>query len=180
MKIALRSMANGRIVCAEDSGKQPLVANRDGVGLWETFEVIVVEADPAPPNPGPGPDPGPGPTPPQPGIPAAIQPVERSAAYIGRVKDWLLSRGHNLSGPCGAFDIVSNAAWYLRPSNPTVGLLDKPAGNNCRGYATDIIMFSDMNGDIIDCLGDGGGQNVPQWGVSDTVDPGRWRPPVQP
>lgn len=38
--IALRSLANGRIVCAEAGGDQPLIANRDGVGPWETFELI--------------------------------------------------------------------------------------------------------------------------------------------
>jgi hypothetical protein len=161
----------------------PPMEYRQVAGSWEEVDLIGLEwPTPTPPNPGPNPpDPTPPtPTPPNTGIPAAIQPVERSASYIGRVKSWLLSLGLDLSGPCGAFSIVQNAAWYLRPSNPTVGLLDKPGGNNCRGYATDIIMFSDMNGQIIDCLGDGGGANIPQWGVSDTVDPDRWRPPVQP
>lgn len=44
MKIALRSMANGRLVCAENAGKQPLIANRDAVGEWETFEVVPLDA----------------------------------------------------------------------------------------------------------------------------------------
>lgn len=42
MKIALRSLANGRLVCAENAQGRPLLANRDEVGPWETFEVITV------------------------------------------------------------------------------------------------------------------------------------------
>lgn len=41
-KIALRSMSNGKLVCAEGDGSQPLIANRDSVGEWETFEVVKV------------------------------------------------------------------------------------------------------------------------------------------
>lgn len=41
--IALRARANGKLVCAENDGSQPLIANRDAVGEWETFDVIVVE-----------------------------------------------------------------------------------------------------------------------------------------
>ena len=39
-RIALRALANGRGVCAESGGNAPLIANREAVGLWETFEVI--------------------------------------------------------------------------------------------------------------------------------------------
>lgn len=42
-RIALRAVANGRLVCAEDAGRQSLIANRDLVGPWETFEVIALE-----------------------------------------------------------------------------------------------------------------------------------------
>jgi hypothetical protein len=38
--IALRSSATGKYVCAENMGAAPLVANRDSVGLWETFTLI--------------------------------------------------------------------------------------------------------------------------------------------
>lgn len=139
-------------------------------GPWETFDF-----------PGFGAVPVPGPEPPQSGIPDAIEPVEQTAAYVGRVKAWLQSEGHNLNGPCGAFDIVKNVVWYLFVSGSYgVGLLEKSGGNQCDGYATDIVMYSTMHGQIIDILGDGGGNNTPQWGVSDTVDPARWRPPVQP
>lgn len=38
-----RSMANGRFVCAESGGNQPLVANRDNVGgSWEVFEEMTL------------------------------------------------------------------------------------------------------------------------------------------
>lgn len=42
-RIALRSLANGKLVCAENAGQQPLIANRDAAGQWEQFEVIVIE-----------------------------------------------------------------------------------------------------------------------------------------
>lgn len=41
-RIALRSLSNGRIVCAEMAGESALIANRDVAGPWETFEVIEV------------------------------------------------------------------------------------------------------------------------------------------
>lgn len=40
--IALRSLANGRLVCAENAGQEPLIANRDVRDIWETFEVVDV------------------------------------------------------------------------------------------------------------------------------------------
>jgi len=42
-KIALRAMANNKLVCAENAGNNSLIANRYDVGPWETFEVIVIE-----------------------------------------------------------------------------------------------------------------------------------------
>lgn len=41
MKIAFRSLANGKFVCAENAGNQPLIANRDTVAQWEEFEPMV-------------------------------------------------------------------------------------------------------------------------------------------
>lgn len=41
-KIALRA-ANSRYVCNESNGGQPLIANRDAIGPWETFEVQHVD-----------------------------------------------------------------------------------------------------------------------------------------
>jgi hypothetical protein len=67
-RIALRSLANGKIVCAEAGGDQPLIANRDNVGPWETFELIELDEGngypaPAPPTHEP-PQPAPAPNPP--------------------------------------------------------------------------------------------------------------------
>ena len=42
-KIALRAVANGLLVCAQEAGSQPLIANRTAVGPWETFEVVQIE-----------------------------------------------------------------------------------------------------------------------------------------
>lgn len=86
----------------------------------------------------------------------------------------LVALGEDLSGPCGAFKITRKVAQMLAPSEPTSGLLDKPSGNNCTGYATDIICFND--GIIYDILIDGGGANTPDWRFNGTVDPARWRP----
>jgi len=38
--IALRAVVNGLFVCAESAGAAPLIANRGGIGLWESFDVI--------------------------------------------------------------------------------------------------------------------------------------------
>jgi predicted esterase len=37
--VSLRSRANGRYVCAENGGADPLVANRTAVGPWERFDL---------------------------------------------------------------------------------------------------------------------------------------------
>ncbi|CAF1539386.1 unnamed protein product, partial [Adineta ricciae] len=41
--IALRSNANGKFVCAENAGRDSLIANRDSVAGWETFDMITLE-----------------------------------------------------------------------------------------------------------------------------------------
>jgi hypothetical protein len=105
-------------------------------------------------------------------------PPSQTAEYVAAVKAQLQAQGVNLSGPCGAFAITKRVAWGLRHLG--CGLLSKPSGNNCEGFATDIVMFRDQGGQIIDILGDGGGNNTPSWGVTDTVDPSRWRAPVDP
>ncbi|CAF2949090.1 unnamed protein product [Rotaria sp. Silwood2] len=43
--IALRSNANGKFACAENAGKNPLIANRDAVSGWETFELISLDGN---------------------------------------------------------------------------------------------------------------------------------------
>lgn len=99
-----------------------------------------------------------------------------TAAYVRQVKDRLQAAGVSLTGACGAFEITKRVAWDLRHSG--AGLLAKPGGNNCQGYATDIVAFKDRAFDI---LSDGGNTNGPIWSETDVDDlPGRWRPAVQP
>jgi type 1 glutamine amidotransferase len=38
--ISLRSHANGKLVCAENAGAQPLIANRTAIGAWEQFDLL--------------------------------------------------------------------------------------------------------------------------------------------
>lgn len=90
----------------------------------------------------------------------------------------IIAAGVSIAGPCGAFEIVKTVAWRLRLSDPNIGILSKPSGNNCGGYATDIIVYTD--GIIYDILGDGGGANDPQWNFGGTVDPTRYRIPIVP
>ena len=85
----------------------------------------------------------------------------------------LVALGEDLTGPCGAFKITRKVAQMLTPSEPDAGLLAKPTGNNCLGYAVDIICYND--GVIYDILGDAGGSNDPQWNFGGSVDPSRWR-----
>ena len=143
-----------------------LVFDRDAIGLGETFDVIVLDAPEPTPTPGPTP-----PAPPPPGPTPAM-----NAAYVGAVKAQLEAQGVNLLGPCGAFQITKRVAWGLRARG--AGLLSKPGGNNCDGYATDIVAWPDRAYDI---LSDGGNTNGPNWNETDVEDlAGRWRPAVQP
>lgn len=95
---------------------------------------------------------------------------------VSRVKGELEARRVDLSGPCGAFAITRRVAWALRDEG--AGLLSKPAGNNCEGFAADYVVYK--NGQGFDCLGDAGGANIPQWsgGEIDASFPDRWRAPV--
>jgi hypothetical protein len=161
----------------QPDGTIPLPQYRESPGPWEEITLETI-GEPVPPPETETPPP----TGVEGSIPASVAPAERSAAYIGRVKAHLESQGYNLMGPCGAFAIVEHAVWWLAPTNPTVGLLDKPDGNQCRSYATDIIFFRDQRGAIVDVLGDGGNANNPQWNVSSPgeAELDRWRPPVVP
>jgi hypothetical protein len=100
-----------------------------------------------------------------------------SLAIVAAIKAHLEAAGEDLSGPCGAFAITQRVAWALRADG--AGLLDKPGGNNCLGFATDYVVF--RNGPAFDILGDGGGANVPQWNQDDdrALLP-RWRAPIAP
>lgn len=97
---------------------------------------------------------------------------------VREVKADLEARGFSLAGACGAFQITKRVAWRLRAEG--VGLLSKPSGENCTGYAVGFIVYPNAAG--YDILGDAGGDNGPQWSGPD-LDPGligRWREPVDP
>lgn len=100
-----------------------------------------------------------------------------SQQLVAQIKAQLEAKGMDLSGPCGAFQITKRVAWALRAQG--AGLLSKPSGNNCEGYAVDIVMFPDGTG--VDCLSDGGGSNGPTWGATEIADGvSRYRPAVDP
>lgn len=93
-----------------------------------------------------------------------------SQAVVEQAKKDLLAAGVDLSGPCGAFAITNLTATRLK-----LGVVDKPAGNNCRGRATDVVMAKD--GKAWDMLIDGGGKNDPAWNPIDPLEPSRYRDP---
>ncbi|CAF2033691.1 unnamed protein product [Rotaria magnacalcarata] len=43
--IGIRSSANGKFICAENGGNGPLIANRDTVSGWETFDLIILDGN---------------------------------------------------------------------------------------------------------------------------------------
>jgi hypothetical protein len=76
---------------------------------------------------------------------------------------------------CTRFEITKRAAVLL--AGEGAGLLAKPSGNNCQGYAVDIIAFP--AGRIFDVIGAGpDGPNTPQWIELTPVNPDRWRAPI--
>ena len=86
--------------------------------------------------------------------------------FVAAVKAQLQARGVDLTGPCGAFAITKRVAWGLRATG--AGLLSKPSGNNCDGFAVDIVAFP--TGMIVDILGDAGNANTPLWNTGEPVD----------
>jgi len=93
------------------------------------------------------------------------------------IKQELVLRGVNLSGPCGAFEITKRVAWKLRAEG--VGLVAKDGGNNCQGYSTDLVQYKD--GSLwVDILGDGGGENKPMWITHTDTTPSVWRAAIDP
>jgi len=95
---------------------------------------------------------------------------------VENVKAALVAKGTDLSGPCGAFAITKRVAWALKGEG--AGVLSKPSGNNCDGFATDIILYPD--GRAFDILTDGGGANGPAWGPIEPIDPTRYRAATDP
>jgi hypothetical protein len=97
---------------------------------------------------------------------------------VARIKGELVAAGVDLSGPCGAFQIVKRVAWELRQDG--YGLVAKtPSQNNCQGYGVDVVMF--QNGDCWDILINSETENIPAWNkVSMPPSPSAWRAPIDP
>lgn len=141
----------------------------DGLEDWL---LAFLRAHLVPPEPPPNPV-----TPPEPPSVGGIVATE-SVDYVAQVKAALQAQGVNLSGPDGAFEITSNVAYGLRLVG--YGLLEKTSGNMSQGYATDVIVCPNRV-DLVDILGDSGGQNTPSWGVKvNEVTSDRWRTPIPP
>lgn len=105
-----------------------------------------------------------------------MAPTDRTFV-VEEVKRVLEARGVSLTGACGAFSITSRVAWALRAEG--AGLLSKPIGTQCGGFAVDIIAYRD--GSYVDCLIDAGGANTPAWQVKpDVFDAARWTAPSDP
>jgi hypothetical protein len=143
---------------------------RPAVGPWEEIDIEGLEL-PAPisgPVPTPVAVPGPGAIP--------LPPASPTAGFVAAVKAQLQARGVDLTGACGAFAITKRVAWGLRATG--AGLLSKPAGNNCDGFAVDIVAFP--TGLIVDILGDAGNGNTPSWNTGEPVEATRYRPAIDP
>lgn len=97
-------------------------------------------------------------------------------AAVQQARDDLVAAAVDLSGPCGAFEIIRLVTFRLSSTDPAIGILDKPTGNNCNGFAVDIIVFTD--GYAVDALIGSGVDNTPTWNVISPVDPSRWRSPI--
>lgn len=100
---------------------------------------------------------------------------------VEAVKASLETRGFDLSGPCGAFQITKRVAWDLRAQG--AGLHKKPHGHNCDGFATDIVVMkkSDTVYEVYDILIDSGGQNDPTFDLKGLInDPANYVPAFDP
>lgn len=95
---------------------------------------------------------------------------------VRSVKTQVVAAGISILGACGAFEITKRVAWALRGEG--AGLLAKPDGNNCQGYAVDIVCYPD--GRIFDMLGSSGETNDPAWNEDPPIDPSRYRAAFDP
>lgn len=109
--------------------------------------------------------------------------VPNFSGDVAQAKADLIMGGIPTTGsPCNNFQIAKLAAWRLSFSHPEIGLLAKPSGNNCDGYATDIIVWKPLIGDpiiyIFDVLGDAEGAQTPTWNYKGGDSPDRYLPPI--
>lgn len=101
------------------------------------------------------------------------------AVVVAAIAD-LVANGVNLSGKCGSWTVVNQVVKNLRPSQPDVGLIHKPSGNNCNGYSIDALMY--LDGAVYDILIDA--ENAPatgaspQWSYAGQRPASDWRDPV--
>lgn len=96
-------------------------------------------------------------------------------SHVEAAKAYLEGLSVDLSGPCGAFEIIKEAVSRIRAVDSTVGFLEKLSGNNCNGYSVDIITFVD--GTSYDVLIDAGDLNTPTWNLTGGCkSPDRYRP----
>lgn len=103
-----------------------------------------------------------------------------SAATVEAVKQDLERQGISLSGPCGAFEITKRVAWIEQETG--IGLHRQDEGRTGCWFngvfcSVDFLVYKD--GRAIDCLGDAGGANTPQWGEKQG-DASRWVAPMDP
>lgn len=103
-------------------------------------------------------------------------PASAQQSLVSAVKDDLIRRGVDISGPCGAFGITKRVAWALRGQG--IGLVSKPQGTNCDGFSVDNVSTG-MTGRSIDILVDAGGQNGPAWNDIGQTG-GDWAPAIDP
>lgn len=94
---------------------------------------------------------------------------------VAQAKAILVAQGVDLTTPCGAWAITDLAAWLLRAEG--AGILDKPTGNQCKGYGVDVIIYK--SGKCFDVLVDSTGANTPAWNeLEGGCDVTRWRAPI--
>lgn len=163
-------------------GKAVLVEYRPTPGEWETValpgleEAILAIVQQALGGSG-----GTTPTPPAEGDWLGIPPAQ-NAEYVAAIKANLQARGVDLSGPCGAYQVVENVAWGLR--NSGCGTFFKDYGNMCANRSTDVVAYKDLEQGtcrIVDVLGDAGGENTPNWlEKQDPEEITRWMPAEHP
>lgn len=142
-------------------------------------------------TPGPTPVPTPTPSPTEtPGLTCADEPFAMAcmsldqSGEVAKVKNYLVSKGIDLTGDCGAFEITKRVAWALKdattvPGIPVakVGLISK-GGTSCNGFSADKIAYPDKS--VVDILGDSGGANNPQW-LPEVINPAvKWTAPTDP
>jgi hypothetical protein len=113
-----------------------------------------------------------------PAYPAAVEQAVDHTDIVRTAKAAAVAAGVDVDrDDCSRFEVTKRAAMLL--ANEQAGLLDKPGGANCQGYATDIIAY--RSGVIVDILGAGpDGPNTAHWIPLSPVDPSRWRPPLEP